>query len=85
MSVLNQDVAVGASKVIIRRKTCDNLVVNVEVDLKEAVRSPENRVFIQPGDYVILQYTKCEAVAAWTERFVLEPALSAVTFGALQD
>ncbi len=84
MSVLNQDVAVGASRVIIRRKTCDNKVISVEVNLNKTVRAPENRIFIQPGDYVILEYTKPEAVAAWTERFVLEPFLSAVSFGALK-
>ena len=33
------------------------------------------RINIQPGDYIILQYTKLEGVGAFIERHILESAL----------
>ena len=33
------------------------------------------RIAIQPGDYILLQYTPLEAIAAFFERHLLEGAL----------
>jgi hypothetical protein len=82
MSVLNQDVSVGASELIIRRKRQDNTYLNVKVDLKKAVRSPQNRIFVQPGDFLILQYTRTEACAAFVQRYLLEPFVIGTSSGA---
>jgi hypothetical protein len=43
--------------------------------LYQAVRNPAERILIQPGDYVILQYTPEEAVFAFIERHLIEGAL----------
>jgi hypothetical protein len=75
ISALNQDVTVSASKVIILRTMPNGSQVSIEVDLYKALRNPAERVVIQPGDYVILQYTKAEAVAAWFERYILRSAI----------
>ncbi len=72
VSALNQDVTVGASKVIILRKTASGGEIRIKVDLYDAIRDPRERIIIQPGDYVLLQYTRCEAIAAFLERHILE-------------
>lgn len=71
---LNQDVTVGASNIIVLRKLPNGTEVPIKIDLYEALRNPAERVIIQPGDYVMLQYTKLEAVAAFIERHIIEPA-----------
>jgi hypothetical protein len=82
-SSLNRDVTVGASKVIIRRQTPDNHTLNVLVDLKELAKSPCDNIYVQPGDHIILQYTKCEAMAAFFERHFLEPLMIGAGSGAV--
>ena len=54
-------------------------------DLYQAVRDPSQRVLIQPGDYIILQYTKSEAIAAFIERHLLEGALFGLAASNLQN
>jgi hypothetical protein len=85
VSALNHDVTVGASKVIILRKSPNGCEIKIEVDLYDAMRDPRERILIQPGDYVLLQYTRCEAVAAFFERHILEGAVvgaaSSLVFG----
>jgi len=71
---LNQDVTVGASNIIVIRKLPNGTEVPIKIDLYEALRNPSERVMIQPGDYVMLQYTKLEAVAAFIERHIIAPA-----------
>ena len=56
----------------------------IKVDLYEAVRNPSQRVLIQPGDYVILQYTKSEAIGAFVEKHLLEGALFGLAASNLQ-
>lgn len=75
ISALNQDVTISASDVVILRQLPNGTQVPIEVDLYEAMRDPDERVIIQPGDYVILQYKPTEAIAAFIDRHLLEGAL----------
>lgn len=75
VSALNQDVTISASDVIILRQLPNGTQVPIKVDLYEALRNPADRVVIQPGDYVILQYTRTEAILAFIERHLIEGAL----------
>ncbi|RMG41768.1 MAG: hypothetical protein D6725_00910 [Planctomycetota bacterium] len=74
-SALNQDVTISASNVIILRRLENGTQVPIKVDLYRALRYPQERVLIRPGDYIILQYTPIEAVAAFLERHVLQSAI----------
>ena len=74
ISALNQDVSVSASKVVVLRTLPNGTQMTIKVDLYEALRNPAERIAIQPGDYVILQFTPTEAVGAWLERYVLRSA-----------
>ncbi len=75
VSALNQDVTIGASNVVILRTLPNGKQVPIQVDLYKALRNPEERIAIQPGDYIVLQYTKWEATWAFMERHLLEGAL----------
>ena len=72
VSALNQDVTVGASKVIIQRTLYDGRRVPIEVDLYDALEDPEHQIYVRPGDRLILSYTPCEAMLAFFERQFLE-------------
>ena len=74
-SALNQDVTISASQAIIIRRLPDGRQFPIHVDLYRAVRRPEERILVQPGDYILLQYTRIEAFAAFIERHLLEGAL----------
>ena len=84
-SALNADVSISASQLIILRPLPDGSQLTMQVDLYEAVRNPNERVIIQPGDYLILQYTRCEAVMAFIERHLLEGALFGVAAAQLNS
>ena len=75
VSALNQDITIGASNVIILRKLPNGKQVPIKVDLYKAIRNPRERIMIQPGDYIVLQYTAWEATWAFMERHLLEGAL----------
>ncbi len=81
-SALNQDVTVSGSKVIILRKLPNGKQVPIKVDLYQAMRHPDERIHIQPGDFIILQYTKAESIMAFIEQHLIEGAL--FTIGAAQ-
>jgi hypothetical protein len=85
VSVLNQDVTVGASKVIIQRTLENGCLVNIEVDLHRALREPNERIMVRPGDRIVLRYTCAQACGAFFERHILEGLVvgmtSALTFG----
>lgn len=83
-SALNQDVTISASNAIILRQLPNGTQLPIKVDLYEAVRNPSQRVLIQPGDYVILQYTKSEAIGAFVEKHLLEGALFGLAASNLQ-
>jgi len=72
ISVLNQDVTVGASKVIIHRKLADGCRIPIEVDLYDAMNNPNDRLLIQPEDRIFLRYTRKEACWAFIERHLFE-------------
>ncbi|NOX55181.1 MAG: hypothetical protein GXP27_12245 [Planctomycetes bacterium] len=80
-SALNQDVSVSASQVIVLRQLPDGTQLPIEVDLYRAMRDPAERILIQPGDYIILQYRPLEAVAAFFERYILESAIFGLAVG----
>jgi hypothetical protein len=75
VSALNNDVSISASNVIIVRQLPNGTQVPIKVDLYQAIRNPRERILIQPGDYVLLQYTRLEAFFAFIERHLLEGAL----------
>lgn len=76
VSVLNRDVTVGASRVIIERKTQHGEVQRFRVNLYGAMRNPDQRVLIEPGDRLYLEYTPIEAFLAFFERHLFDPILS---------
>lgn len=83
VAALNRDVTVAASRVIVLRQLPDGREVPIEIDLYEAIRNPAERILIQPGDYIMLQYTKAEACAAFFERYIIEPATLGLAGGFL--
>ncbi|MCA9073627.1 MAG: polysaccharide biosynthesis/export family protein [Planctomycetaceae bacterium] len=85
VSALNMDVTFSASHVVILRKLPNGTRVPIEVDLYKAVRRPEREnIIIQPGDMLILQYTKIEAIGALIERHLLEGAIFTIAAAQLQ-
>jgi protein involved in polysaccharide export with SLBB domain len=74
-SALNGDVSISASKVIVLRPLPDGTQIPIQVDLYQALQNPAERTVIQPGDYILLQYTPLEAVGAFIERHLLAGAL----------
>ena len=83
VSAMNQDVTISASQAIILRKMPNGTQVPIKVDLYRAVRHPQERVLMQPGDYLVLQYTPMEACGAFVERHLLEGALFGVASASL--
>jgi hypothetical protein len=75
ISAMNQDISVSASDVVILRQLPDGNQIPIKVDLTRALRDPRERILIQPGDYVILQYKPIEAVGAFIERNLLAGSL----------
>jgi protein involved in polysaccharide export with SLBB domain len=78
VSVLNRDVTVGASRVVIERKSADGRVEQFRVNLYKAMKDPDQRVLVEPGDRVSLEYTAVEACMAFFERHLLDPFTSGV-------
>lgn len=78
ITALNNDVTISASQAVILRKMPNGSQVPIKVDLYRALRHPDERVLMQPGDYLLLQYTKWEACGAFFERHLLEGALFGV-------
>lgn len=76
VSVLNRDVTVGASRVIVERTTPEGSTTRFRISLYKAMRNPEHRVLIEPGDRLYLEYTAIEAVLAFFERHLLDPVTS---------
>lgn len=74
-SALNSDVSISPSQAIILRQMPNDTQLPILVDLYRARKYRAERINIQPGDYIILQYTKTEAFAAFIERHIFESAL----------
>ena len=83
VSALNRDITPSASRLIILRKVGCNQQLTVEVDLYKALRYPHENILVQPSDMLILQYTPCEAVLAFTQRNLFEGALLGIAAGQL--
>lgn len=80
------DVTFSASHVVVLRKLPNGTRMPIKVDLYKAVRRPESEnIIIQPGDMLILQYTKVEAVCALIERHLIEGALFGIAGAQLQN
>ena len=75
VSALNNDVAISPSTCIVLRKLPDGGEIPVKIDLYRARTDLSERIVIQPGDYILLQYTPLEAIAAFFERHLLETAI----------
>lgn len=84
-SALNNDVSISASQVVILRNLPEGGILPIQVDLYEALRNPAARVIIQPGDYILLQYTTLEAIAAFVERHLLAGAIFGVAAAQFQN
>lgn len=84
-SALNQDVTISASEVVILRKLPNGGQIPIRVDLYKAKQYPSERIRILPGDYILLQYTRTEAVAAFVEKHILETALFGVAAASVQS
>lgn len=75
VSALNNDVTISPSNVIVIRKLPEGGEVPIKIDLYEARNDLAERLIIQPGDYIYLQYTPLEAIGAFVDRHLLEGAL----------
>lgn len=75
VSALNADVSISGSSVVVLRPMPDGSQLTIHIDIYRALRDPAERVVIQPGDYILLQYTKIEAIGAFVERHLFEGAL----------
>ncbi len=75
VSALNNDVSISPSTAIVLRKLPDGGEVPIKIDLYRARTDLSERIVIQPGDFILLQYTCLEAVGAFFERNLLETAL----------
>ncbi|MBC7816160.1 MAG: hypothetical protein IAG10_04605, partial [Planctomycetaceae bacterium] len=84
ITALNNDVTISASQAVILRKMPNGSQVPIKVDLYRALRHPDERVLMQPGDFLMLQYTKLEACGAFIERHLLEGALFGLAAAQLQ-
>ncbi len=85
ITALNNDVTISASQAIILRKMPNGSQVPIKVDLYRALRHPDERVLMQPGDFLLLQYTPLEACGAFIERHLLEGALFGVAAAQVQS
>lgn len=75
VSALNSDVTISPSNVVIIRKLPEGGEIPIKVDLYQARNDLSERIVIQPGDYIYLQYTPMEAIGAFLDRHLLEGAL----------
>ena len=84
-SALSRDVTTGASSLLILRQRPDGTRLRIEVDLRDALVDPRQRIYVRPQDYLILQYRKGEAFTALFERFFIDGLVlgiaSGLTFG----
>lgn len=77
-TALNSDVTISPSQAIVLRTLPNGTQVPILVDLYRARTQSTERILIQPGDYIILQFTRSEAIAAFIERHILATALFGV-------
>jgi protein involved in polysaccharide export with SLBB domain len=54
---------IPATQIIVVRKLADGSTVPMRINLNKAIVSSADRILIQPGDYILLQYTPLELAA----------------------
>ena len=82
-TALNGDVQYSGSRVIVMRTLPGGGRIPIEVSIYKALKHPEeHNLRIQPGDFIIVQYTKLEAWTAFIQQNLLEGALIGTAFGA---
>jgi len=81
VAATNQDVTVGASELIVLRPMPDGSQLPIRVDLYEAMRNPAERVYVRPGDILVLQYAGCERWGAIFERHILDGLILGISSG----
>ena len=74
---------VSASRLVILRKLPTGDTVPIEIDLYRAMKYPHENITVQAGDYLLLQYTCPEAIAAFCQRNLLEGALIGIAASTL--
>ena len=80
---LNGDVQYSGSRVVVMRTLPGGSRVPIEISIYDALKHPEeHNITIQPGDFIHVQYTKCEAWVAFIQQNLLEGALIGTAFGA---
>lgn len=78
VTALNNDVTISPSNVIIIRQLPEGGEIPIKIDLYKAREDLSERLIVQPGDYIYLQYTPLEATCAFLDRHLLEGALFGV-------
>ena len=78
VTALNSDVTISPSNVVVIRKLPDGNEIPIKIDIYRARNDLSERLIVQPGDYIYLQYTPLEAVGAFIDRHLLEGALFGV-------
>jgi len=81
VAATNQDVTAGASDLIVLRRRPRGGQLAIRINLYDAVRDPRQRINVRPGDHLILQYTRKEAIAAFFERHILDGVVLGVSSG----
>lgn len=81
IAATNQDVTVGASELIVLRPLPDGDQLAIRVNLYKAMRDPSERIYVRPGDRLVLQYTHLEVWAAIFERHILDGFILGVSSG----
>lgn len=76
VSVLNRDVTVGASRVIVERTLPGGEAHQFRISLYQAMRDPNQRILIEPGDRLFLEYTLPESIFAFAERHLWDPFMN---------
>lgn len=81
VAATNQDVTAGASDLIVLRTMPDGTQLPIKVDLYRAMRNPQERIYVRPGDRLVLQYKCYEACTAFFERHILDYAILGISSG----
>ena len=84
-TALNADVEYSGSRVIVMRQLPGGSRVPIEISIYDALRDPqEHNIVIQPGDFILVQYTKAEAWVAFIQQNLLEASIFTSAFTLFQ-
>ena len=83
---LNADVSYSGSRVVVLRNLPGGSRVPIEISIYDALKHPEeHNIVIQPGDFILVQYTKCEAWVAFIQQNLLEASIFTSAFTVFQQ